>query len=556
MYVICDIEWVTNLKCKPFPTQIAAIKVNKKWNIISSFSSLICPPMERKYTKNNVAFTGGDYSDFYSAKSAQEVFKSFYQWLDEDDILLWWFDNSDKMFRNFSTVYAQSREQNESIILCDYILSYLKEELGLVNQYTLADRFQIDITCFEKHYAIHDAIVICYVLRELKYPQELFQFSSRLNGVLPYPIERYSNFQYYYDPQTNLIHDNKCCELIDASIKTIGYPNFEKAIRKGYKPCDCCKDMYKQAIKDRNIENIRINGFNFVFSPTSNIYHKSDCPLVLTSRCIKGTHTLEAVLKNERHPCKICKPPYKVEDFNYREIKKDKSYTQRFKSKQVLTNKEVKPKVTTLRRTPLRFVANKEEMRAVNRHKVAAKERAVRLHNGLSCDEIDNIYVLTQPRFAFFASKGHKHFHLKTCPIVENLSHLRGFETYSDAIKAKFVPCRHCKPTSKHDLKLSVPIYNKLRENESVSDLESMCCSCGYECEIDNNMVHIITPVGKWIVHSDSIPIKMEHINLSRNPNEKIYHKQPRLFLSFTDVFLYIKQHDNNLIETHKETIM
>ena len=76
MYVICDIEWVSNLKCKLFPTQIAAVKVSKRWNIISCFGSLICPPIERKYSKNNVAFNGGEYSDFYAANSAQDVFES------------------------------------------------------------------------------------------------------------------------------------------------------------------------------------------------------------------------------------------------------------------------------------------------------------------------------------------------------------------------------------------------------------------------------------------------------------------------------------------------
>jgi len=546
MYVICDIEWVTNLKCKPFPTQIAAIKVNKKWNIISSFSSLICPPMERKYTKNNVAFTGGDYSDFYSAKSTQEVFKSFYQWLDEDDILLWWFENSDNMFRNFSTSYGQSREPNESVILCDYILSYLKEEFCLINQYTLADRFQIDITRFEKHYAIHDAIVICYVLRELKYPQDLLQFSSRLSGVLPYPIERFSNFQYYYDPRTNLIHDNKCCELIDASMKTIGYPNFEKAIRKGYKPCDCCKEMYKQAIKDRNNENIKINGFNFVFSPTSNIYHRSDCPIVLTSRYVKGTHTLEAILKTERQPCKICKPQTTIEKSS--QIKKKIKRNQQ-------TNLD-KSNTTTDKFTPLPFVATKDEMRAVNRHKVAAKERCDKLREGLSQDELNNIYALTQPRYAFWAAKGHKHFHLRSCPTMKNLSHLCGFETYQDAIRARFVPCRQCKPSSKHDLKLSIPIYNQLRENESIYDLERLCKEEGFESFTEGILLNIITPVGKWKVHGDSIPIKVEHINLRHDPDETKYHNQHRLFLSFTDVFLYIKQHDNNLLESMKDSIV
>ena len=193
----------------------------------------------------------------------------------------------------------------------------------------------------------------------------------------------------------------------------------------------------------------------------------------------------------------------------------------------------------------LPFIATKDELRAVKRQKVAAIERSDKLREGLSQDELNNIYALTQPRYAFWAAKGHKHFHLRSCPTMKNLAHLCGFETYQDAIKARFVPCRHCKPTSKHDLKLSVPIYNQIREHESIQDLETKCKSVGVECSIDDKFVHIKTPVGKWIVHADSLPIKLEHINLSRNPDDTKYHQQHRVFLSLTDVFLYIMRHDS-----------
>lgn len=557
MYVLCDIEWVSNLKCKLFPTQIAAVKVSKRWNIVSCFGSLICPPYERKYSKNNVAFTGGEYSDFYSAKSAQEVFELFYQWLDCDDILVWWYGKSDETFRNLSSELLPELKQNESIIISEYLKPFLQSQgIDVSNQYTLADELQISINHYEKHISMHDAIVICEILRKIKYPQDALAFPSDINGMLQTALQRFSSFPYYYDKTSKLLHDCRCSKLIDISVDAVGYPNFDKSIRKGYKPCDCCKDEYKNVVVNRNEEIIKRNRFNYVFSKDSGVFHNNNCRVVLNTRNIKGTRTLEDVLETGRKPCKICNPQSKLERLdnttqsNYTpKLRYAKNNTSVKRSRSINAQSSLKYK-------PLPFVATKEEMRAVNRQKVATRERSDKLREGLSKDELNNIYALTQPRYAFWAAKGHKYFHLRSCPMMKNLSHLCGFETYQDAIRARFVPCRQCKPSSKHDLKISIPIYNQMRDNESISDLERLCKDEGFESFTESGLLHILTPVGKWKVHGESIPIRIEHINLKHDPNEKEYHNQHRLFLSFTDVFKYIKQHDENLIELQPKMVV
>lgn len=557
MYVICDIEWVSNLKCKLFPTQIAAVKVSKRWNIISCFGSLICPPIERKYSKNNVAFNGGEYSDFYAANSAQDVFESFYRWLDSDDVLVWWYDKSDEIFRNHSLDLLPEHKQNESIIICEYLKTFLQsQDIDVSNQYALAEKLQIDTSHYEKHISMHDAIVICEVLKKVKYPQDALGFPSDIKGMLPVALQRFSSFPYYYDKTAELLHDCRCSKLIDVSVNAIGYPNFDKSIRNGYKPCDCCKDEFKKVIVDRNEETIKRNRFNYVFSKESGVFHKNDCRVALNARSIKGTRTLEAVLKTGRKPCKICNPPSKVERFNNVVKSTYAPKLRHIKNNMSTKNSNLKDNQVSLKLKSPPFIATKEEMRAVNRQKVAARERSDKLRDGLSQDELNNIYALTQPRYAFWAAKGHKHFHLRSCPTMKNLSHLRGFETYQDAIRARFVPCRQCKPSSKHDLKLSIPIYNQLRENESINDLKELCKTEGFESFVEESMLHIITSVGKWKVHGDSIPIRVEHINLKHDPDETKYHNQHRLFLSFTDVFKYIKQHDENLIELQPEIVV
>ena len=547
MYVVCDIEWVETSTKTVFPTQITTVRVNSKWVPVSCFSSFIRPPDGAKLNRNHIAFSGGSISEFERAKPFVEVFDALYKWLEKDDILLWWFEEANEVFKRLSKEYYENIKLNDSVILIEYVQAFMKgEELKGLNQYTLAEYLKLPLQEYIKHLSFHDATAAVEVLRKLNYPQEKLAGPPDAVGILPLPIHKYSNFAYYYDPQSGEIHSNRCGILLGLTTKLIGYPSLFTAVRKRYKPCDCCKSAYRNTLRAKNADSISRTTHNFVFSPDSNIYHRRDCHVVLNSRSVMGTCTLDTVLKSGRKPCKICNPPTTIEEVK-RTMKKVRERTSGEEDEGSASND------VTL--SPLPFVADKDELRAVKRQKVAAKERSDKLREGLGRDELNNIYALTQPRYVFWAAKGHKHFHLRSCPTMKNLSHLRGFETYNDAIKAKFVPCRHCKPTSKHDLKLSVPIYNQIRENESIQNLEKMCRSEGFECYTEGNLFHIITPVGKWRVHAYSIPIRLEHINLSMNPEETNYHDQPRLLLSFTDVFIYIKRHDSSELITFNETI-
>ena len=39
---------------------------------------------------------------------------------------------------------------------------------------------------------------------------------------------------------------------------------------------------------------------------------------------------------------------------------------------------------------------------------------------------------------------------------------------FQDAVFAGYTPCRHCKPTAKHDVTVSTPIYSRPREDKTV----------------------------------------------------------------------------------------
>lgn len=130
---------------------------------------------------------------------------------------------------------------------------------------------------------------------------------------------------------------------------------------------------------------------------------------------------------------------------------------------------------------------------------------------------------------------------------MRELSNLKGFKTYSQAVRAGFTPCRKCKPTAKHDVNVSIPIGNRIRIDEKIEDVEIMCKEAGFPCHMEGAYLYIETSVGKWRINIGTSPVKVEHINLAKNPNSTTYHKQPRIFLSFIDTFDYIKRHDEEL---------
>ena len=248
--------------------------------------------------------------------------------------------------------------------------------------------------------------------------------------------------------------------------------------------------------------------------------------LMIGAKNIMGTRTYEAVSKTGRRPCKVCNPtPADV----YKPI------TAEIKEKRL--QKIIKNSLP------------KEQQKAIKRQKTAAKEREIALRReNISEVEKDDIYTLTQPRFAFWASQGYRTFHLRACPKLQSGSYLTGFATYREAIRAGYSPCKRCKPTAKHDLHISIPITNQLRLDEKLSDLEELCAKAGYEHHAEGAYLYVVTPVGKWRINISVSPITVEHINLAIDPDETVYHEQPRLFLSFVDVFEYIKRHDDELM--------
>ena len=532
MFVLTDIEWMTNSAGHFSPTQLSAIKVDENWNEIDRFDSLIRPRDSEFHDWKHVAYTGGSATEFLHARNAHNVIQSFLEWLNEDDVILWWYEESDAIFKKLVSLIFKKKVTNRTVAINGYVYAFLAgQENSKGNSYKIAAARGIDVHPNQMHCSINDAVVMQKLMKKICLPQ-----GDLLKPVLHekkewHPSVKEKDMPHQYDPKTNMIHNKDCPVLLISGAVTKGFETWKTPLKKGYKPCDCCKEEYQNALRERNLDTLERTQYTYVYSADSKVFHKYSCGVMLSAKSILGTRKYETVIKTGRIPCKLCNPT--PEDV-YRPL-------------------PVQLKVARLQKKTKKMVA-KEDAKAILRQKLAAEERYRRLsEESLTQQERNDIYTLTQPRFAFWVGQGYQTFHLRSCPKLQEVSNLRGFSTYKGAIRAGCTPCRKCKPTAKHDIKVSIPITNRVREDEKVEDLEAMCTEAGYEHHREGAYLYLETPVGKWRINVSESPVKLDHINLVKTPGTKRYHEQPRIFLSYIDTFDYIKRHDEELAKKSAE---
>ena len=524
MYVIADIEWVTTRGEKISPVQLAAVRVDENWNEINSYFTFI-KPLDRSFDDwKQIACNGGTKFDFLTARNAADVISDFLRWLNRD-ILLWWLDQSNELFSRLVVDLLKNTEPPESMSISKYVQAFLEgQPHSRSNVYTLAASRGVATKNRLKHCSDDDVQVIRQLMQAIEYPQ------SKLLEPVAFPEEKNTilDFKYIYDKSTNTIHV-KDCEKISAG-EHIGYPNFTTALKKDYKPCKCCKSEYLAALKERNLDIISRVRYNYLYSVNSNVFHKPTCKAILAAKVIKGSEFYETAVNSGRIPCRLCNPAPIEKPLRTTVPKKAKHASKASNTKSI----------------------NK----AITRQQLALKERRERLKDcSLSETEKKDIITITQPGYAFWAGHGYKNFHLRSCPKLAELTELHGYRTYHDAIKAGRTPCKICKPSAKHDAMLSIPITNRKRFSETVDEIKKMCQSSGFPCQSDEDFFYLQTTVGKWKIDLNSYPVRLFHINLMVDARTEQYHTQPRVFLSLTDVFLYIKRHDESLSRKQKPNI-
>ena len=523
MYIIADVEWVENQLHKCSPTQLSAVRVDENWEIIDDFSSYIKPLNPSFYDWDHVAYAGGSPTDFKNAPHCFDIFKSFNEWVGEDTVC-WWYSPSAQIHAFVNQVVLKGNEPNWPIILSEYMPGFLNGEgVCCGSAYKIARARNISVPDPE-HDSWNDVMAILYLFRGIEFPQAALssppirQDRKLVNG----------DRNYQYDLREKLLH-KKGCSLIPANAELFGYGTLRTAIQKKYKACDCVSEELRQAKRAKVIDEINRSQYTFMYAENSNIFHRYDCELLLDADHILGAVKYDTVVRKGLRPCQICRPS-----------EKDQCRPSVYKHRiDVMTTPQM-----------AKHGLKRSELTAVARLAQAQKERSAQINRtDLTNQERSDLLTLTQPGFAFFVGKGYQNFHLRECFRLEGLADVRGFATFAHARNAGYTPCKHCKPTPKQDIVASIPITNQVRTDESIEDLHEWCDRYGYEHRVYKDDFEVETPVGKWIIHTDTRPVTVDHINLVDKPFTNVYHKQHRIFLSMLDALKYIHKHDSTLME-------
>ena len=527
MYIIADIEWVENKLNKQSPSQLSAIKVDSDWNITDEFSSFIRPMDASFHDWNHVAYYGGTPEDFLYAKGCYNVLEAFEKWLSEDDIICWWYKPSRDLHTKLNRIVLKNHQPHPSIILSEYIIGFLDGQ-GHVkgSAYKIARARNIEVPDIE-HNSYNDVIAILNLLKGISFPQEALT-EPPIKPQPKYNHPKSDLLDYQYDVTNKLLH-KRGCALMPEGVDTLGYSTLVACIRKGYKPCSCLRSEYKQAKREKVIDEINRSQYIFMYAEGGKVFHRYDCHLLQNANHVLGTIKYETIASKGFRPCKICNPS-PADMIN-----------------PLVAQQNVRKMISPKKKTQQSGLT-RSEMTAMTRLKQSQKERfSGVLEQDLSKQERADLFTLTQPRFAFFAARGYKNFHLRECTRFIGKTDIRGFETFAKAKRAGYTPCRHCKPTDRLDIKVSIPIDNKVRKDETIEDLEALCNQYGYPCKTYSGYFELETPVGRWRIDTTARPVTVEHLNLAKHPNSQRYHQQHRIFLSMLDAIKYIHKHDVNL---------
>lgn len=600
MFVITDLEWVKRNAI--YPTQLAAIRVNPSWEVVDRFAMLIRPSFHNIHW-NHVAFTGYERDDFRNAYRASAVFTHFRLWLKDDDTLVWWIAKPAEAFLLLANDLLKATPRNRMLLVkpsVNKVLSQVSDTTSSIeavrkatqtvaadatpdyrqSAYDVADILGLRVTRPE-HDAVNDVSAIRCVCAHLCIDQaavttrlivaDLFgqhqsnnicQYSN--NGTdVHYPdrdqpikdkLTKRIDLPYYYDHKTNLLHSKDCSMLphdvnghvISAPLLT-GHGSLKNCIRERLVPCACCKEQYHTLDKELRQSVIASTNFSYVYRIKSSVFHKPSCYQVarIPFMDVRGATYYDTCLENGKRPCGWCKPTRSDEKEPPHLYPTDMLMGEDFISKD--DQKKMWVDMSQEQWGATRRLTEEEKV-ALKRHKTAAKERSQKPQN-MTTQQTNDFFTLTQPRFAFWAQEGYSTFHLRNCKKMGGLSNLKGFEHYSDAIRFGYKPCRFCKPTSKSDIILSVPIYQRRRDEERVEDIDALCDKLGWEHTYTKPNYFIETPAGKWKMVTGTRPVDVYHINKVTQPGETNFHKQHRLFISMTDTVEYIRKHDDDLIQ-------
>ncbi len=529
MFAIVDLEWMNLSDGRYMPTQLAATRVDEDWSAQDSFQTLFHPMRGVRCDFSRPEFSGAKPYDFLNAPLAGSAFSAFSQWLCPDDVLCVWDEPSQNILRILFRLLMKQGLTQRFVVLQPYFPILAKDDFKCDgNPYQLARARGLDIP-LNVHQATSDVEVIRILFSHMQFQQRTFNYtvSQLLQGAAP------AQFEAYWDAATNLLHLPDCPDM--PPLKQLkGYENLVNCVDHSFTPCPvCCGEIWRNAVHARNAELTEAIGSAYFYFKRSHVFHRASCRMIRNSRrTYYGVTRYFTCIHSGLIPCKLCNP----------------TPTLRF---ELLDQRKAQAAQSALQHAPMikkakspQSAAPAPHAAALKRHTQAVKARKEIAHKELTTLEHHDAIIRTSSNYTYWAGKGCRTFHLLICPKLKQTSDLRGFSLYADALHAGFKPCRICNPSEKYDMSHTIPLTSRVREKESPDSLLELCSQYAFDAVYDEPFLSVTTPAAQWRFSlQQTPPIYIKH----KPGNAKVFHRQHRIFLSYTDVIQYIARHDKQI---------
>lgn len=172
MYVLVDMEWISNQHGNHWPTQLAAARVDAQWNTVDTFSVLFRPRDFSLQQWGHMAFSGWSREQFLDGESLYAGLDAFRLWLQPEDTICWWHQEASDLFNMFSKVSGVPDMTQHVVLLCDYIYGYLAgQEASVGSPYKICAARNI-VTPSPAHCSVNDVATMQLLAQDIGFEQK------------------------------------------------------------------------------------------------------------------------------------------------------------------------------------------------------------------------------------------------------------------------------------------------------------------------------------------------------------------------------------------------
>lgn len=172
MYVLVDMEWISNQRGNHWPTQLAATRVDAQWNTVDIFSALFRPKGFSFQQWGHMAFSGWNREQFLNGESLYAGLDAFRLWLQPEDTICWWHQEASDLFNMFSKVSGVPDMTQHVVLLCDYIYGYLAgQEASVGSPYKICAARNI-VTPSPAHCSVNDVATMQLLAQVIGFEQK------------------------------------------------------------------------------------------------------------------------------------------------------------------------------------------------------------------------------------------------------------------------------------------------------------------------------------------------------------------------------------------------